>query len=58
MHEEIKIFNFENVIAKVHIPSLAEKEHKRRMKAVHKAAADLLKGISEDEEEKIEKAVS
>lgn len=42
-YKEIKIFHFENMTVRVHIPNLTEEERTRRMKAIHNAAAELLK---------------
>ena len=39
---EVKIFEFENMIARVHIPVLTEEERKRRLKDIEKAAISLL----------------
>ncbi len=43
-YKEVKIFNFPNMVAKVHIPDISNEERNRRMKAIHDAAADLMKG--------------
>lgn len=42
-YKEVRTFNFPNCIVRVHIPDLTEEERERRMKAIHNAAADLLK---------------
>lgn len=42
-YKEVKTFSFENMTVRVHIPELTEEERTRRMKAIHKAASDLLK---------------
>lgn len=39
-----KTFTFENMIIRVHRPELTPAERERRLKAIHNAAADLLKG--------------
>lgn len=45
-YKEVKTFNFPGMIARVHIPDLTEEERARRMSAIHKQAANLLKSIS------------
>lgn len=42
-YKETKIFEFPGMIARVHIPDLTSEEKARRMKSIHKAAAELLK---------------
>lgn len=42
-YKETREFNFPNMTVRVHIPDIAEKERTRRMKAIHNAAAELLK---------------
>lgn len=42
-YKETRTFEFPNWIVRVHIPDLTEDERARRMKAIHDAAADLLK---------------
>ncbi len=42
-YKEIKEFDFPNMKVRVHIPELTEDERNRRLKAIHKAAGDLLK---------------
>ena len=42
-YKETKVFEFPGMIARVHIPDLTPDERTRRMKAIHKAAAELLK---------------
>lgn len=39
-----KTFTFENMIIRVHIPELTDAERERRLREIHNAAADLLKG--------------
>lgn len=46
-YKEIKIFHFENMTVRVHIPNLTDEERKRRMKKIHTAAAELLKSKKE-----------
>ena len=45
--EEVKIIEFPGMVARVHFPILTESERNARMKAIHKAAADLLIGVKE-----------
>lgn len=40
---------FPNMIARIHIPELTADERNRRMQAVKKAAANLLKGVTKNE---------
>ena len=42
-YKEVKIIEFPGMIARVHIPDITAEERERRMKAIHKAAAALLK---------------
>ena len=42
-YKEVKRFEYPNMIVKVHIPDLSEEERQRRMKAIQKAAVELLK---------------
>lgn len=42
-YKEVKVFHFPNVTARVFIPDLTADERAGRMKAIHKAAANLLK---------------
>jgi ribosome recycling factor len=41
---ETRLLTFPNMVAKVHIPDLTVEERERRMKLIHKAAENLLKG--------------
>ena len=43
-YKEIKTYQFENLVARVYIPDLTPEERERRMKAIHKAAGELLRG--------------
>lgn len=43
-YKEIRTFEFPGMIARVHIPDLTPEERSRRMKIIHQAAANLLKG--------------
>ena len=42
-YKEVREFQYANMTVRVHIPNLTEEERNRRMKAVYKAAAELLK---------------
>lgn len=42
---ETKVFTYPNAVVRVHFPDLTEEEQKRRMKQIHKAAAELLKEV-------------
>ena len=42
-YKEAKIIEFPGMVARVFIPILEEDERKRRLAAIHKAAANLLK---------------
>ena len=44
-YKEIKIIQYGNITARVHIPDLTEEERNRRMKEVTKAASELLASI-------------
>lgn len=42
-YKEVRVFHFENMTVRVHIPDLTDEERARRMKLIHNAASDLLK---------------
>ena len=42
-YKEIRVFQYENMTVRVHIPDLTTEERTRRMKLIHNAASDLLK---------------
>lgn len=44
-YEEVKTFEFPNMIVRVHIPNLTAEERCRRMELIHKQAAKLLQGV-------------
>jgi len=44
-YKEVKTFESPGWIIRVHIPDLTEEERARRMKQIHNAAADLMKGV-------------
>lgn len=45
-YKEVKTFTYQNAIVRVHIPDLTDEERKRRLKAVHSAAENLMKGLT------------
>lgn len=47
-YKEVKTLSFENMTVRVHIPDITEEERTRRMKAVHKAAGELLKSHTKE----------
>lgn len=42
-YSEIKVISFPNMTARIHRPELTPEERERRMAAIYKAAANLLK---------------
>jgi ribosome recycling factor len=44
-YKEVKVMQFPNMIARIHIPDLTEEERSKRMKAIHKHAAELMKKV-------------
>jgi hypothetical protein len=44
-YQEAKIITFPGMVARVYSPVLTQEERARRMKAIHKQAAELLKGV-------------
>ena len=42
---ETKVFTYPNAIVRVHFPDLTDEEQQKRMKKLHKAAAELLKEV-------------
>lgn len=42
-YKEVKEYIYPNAIVRVHIPDLTDEERKRRLKAIHDAAAELLR---------------
>ena len=44
-YKEVRTLEFPGMIARVHIPDLSQEERSKRMKAVHKQAAELLKKV-------------
>lgn len=42
---ETKVFTYPNAVVRVHFPDLTDEEQNRRMKQLHKAAAELLKEV-------------
>lgn len=51
-YKETRVIEFPDMIARVYIPDLTPAEKARRMKAVHDAAANLLKSRHEMQPEK------
>ena len=45
-YKEVRTIQFSGMIARVHIPELTSDERAKRMKAIHKAAENLLKGVA------------
>lgn len=43
-YKETRELKFPGMIARVHIPDITPAERQRRLKAIHNAAAELLKG--------------
>jgi VIT1/CCC1 family predicted Fe2+/Mn2+ transporter len=50
-YKEIRTFRYENAVVRVYRPELTEEETARRMKAIHKAAADLLSASKKTDKE-------
>ena len=44
-YKEVKTLQFPNMVARVHIPDLSQEERSKRMKAIQKQAAELLKKV-------------
>ena len=42
-YKEVKTFEYPNMVVRVHIPDLSEEERQQRLKAIQKAAVELLK---------------
>jgi len=42
-YKEVKVFEYPNMVIRVHIPDISDTENERRMKAVRRAAEALLK---------------
>lgn len=45
VYKEVKVFEYPNMIVRVHIPDISDEENERRMKLVRKAAEALLKEV-------------
>lgn len=45
VYKEVRVFEYPNMIVRVHIPDISDEENERRMKAVRKAAEALLKEV-------------
>lgn len=46
IYKEIKRMQSGNTVVNIHIPDLTEEERTRRMKAIHKAAENLMKAVA------------
>lgn len=44
-YKEVRTFEFPGMTVRVHIPDITKEERSRRMKKIHDAAAELLKGV-------------
>lgn len=44
-YKEVKTIEFPNMVVRVHVPELTEEERAKRMTAIHKKAAELLKKV-------------
>lgn len=47
-YKEVKVFEFDNAVVRVHIPDLTEEERSRRMNRIKDAAANMMKGIERE----------
>lgn len=47
-YKEVRVFQYGNITARVHIPDLTEAEYEKRRKEVEKAAAALLLSRTEN----------
>lgn len=45
-YQEVKVFTFPGLVARVYIPELSEEERRRRMAAIHNQAANLLRKVT------------
>jgi len=43
VYKEVRVFEYPNMVVRVHIPDITDEENERRMKAVRRAAEALLK---------------
>lgn len=43
-YKEVRTFEYPGITVRVHIPDLTPEERSRRLKLIHKEAANLLKG--------------
>lgn len=41
-YKEVRVFEYDGAIARVHIPDLTPEEHQKRMQMIENAARDLL----------------
>lgn len=47
-YKEVKVFEFDNAVVRVHIPDLTDEERSRRMNRIKDAAANMMKGIERE----------
>ena len=47
-YKEVKVFEFDNAVVRVHIPDLTEEERSRRMNRIKAAAENMMKGIERE----------
>ena len=43
VYKEVRVFEYPNMVVRVHIPDISDEENERRMKAVRRAAEALLR---------------
>lgn len=51
-HGEPKVFEYPNMIVRVHSPNISDEENQKRMKRLHIAAAELLMELQKKEKKK------
>ena len=47
-YKEVRTFCFPDMTVRVHIPDLTSEEREKRMKTIHREAANLLKGVKKN----------
>ena len=52
-YKEIKVFEFDNAVVRVHTPDLTEEERSRRMNRIKAAAENMMKGIEREKCKKL-----
>lgn len=45
VYKEVRVFEYPNMIVRVHIPDISDEENERRMKKIRKSAEALLKEV-------------